>query len=124
MSLLARLRSLFTSNTPTTEGDTMTSSDQFNVTATIAPDNPKTGDTLTLTISGDDVVTTTTAGTIGPLTLALKAADGATTEITVPEVPYQLVTASHESVVITGVTDPSGRSWTVAQDGLTATATA
>lgn len=99
-------------------------SDAFNVIAAITPDNPTTGDQLTLTISGDDVLTEIAAGTIGPLTLQLQAADGATTTLTVDAVPYQLVTATHESVKITGVTDPSGRQWTVADDGLTAAAVA
>jgi len=97
--------------------------DTFKVQGTVTPANPSTGDTVTLTISGDDVHTTTVAGTIGPLTLALKAAGGGTTKITVAAVPCNVVTTTHESVVITGVTDPSGRTWAVAADGLTATAT-
>ena len=97
--------------------------DTFRVVGAITPANPSTGDTVTLTISGDDVHTTTVAGTIGPLTLALKAAGGGTTKITVAAVPCNVVTSTHESVVITGVTDPSGRVWTVSSDGLTATAT-
>jgi len=101
-----------------------TTSDQFNVTAAITPANPRTGDTLTLTISGDDVQTTETSGTIGPLSLSLTAADGATTTLTVDAVPYTLVTSTEESVKITGVSDPTGRVWSVADDGLTATATA
>jgi hypothetical protein len=118
VSLFARIRALFTP----TQGASM--SDQFNVTAAITPANPTTGDHLTLTISGDDVHTVTQPGTIGPLTLSLQAADGATTSIKVASVPFNLVTTTHESVKITGVTDPSGRVWMPAADGLTATATA
>lgn len=103
---------------------TVAAGDQFNVTAAVTPANPTTGDTITVTISGDDVLTTISAGTIGPLSLSLTAADGATTTITVPAVPYNLATATHESVKITSVSDPSGRRWTVGANGLTATAVA
>lgn len=100
----------------------MPATDQFNVTAAVTPANPKTGDTITVTITGDDVQTTTTAGTGGPLTLHLASSDGATLDFTVPSFPIQIVTATHESVKITGVTDPAGRTWTVAAGGLTASA--
>lgn len=99
-------------------------SDQFNVTAAITPVSPKTGDTLTLTISGGDVQTTETSGSIGPLSLSLTAADGSTSTLTVDAVPYTLVTSTPESVKITSISDPTGRAWTVAAGGLTATATA
>jgi hypothetical protein len=98
--------------------------DTWNVTGAVTPANPTTGQAITLTISGGDVLTQTVAGTIGPLTLNLTAADGATTTITVPAVPYQQVTSTPESVKITSVSDPSGRLWTVAANGLTASATA
>lgn len=101
----------------------MSSTDQFNVTAAVAPANPKTGDAVTITISGDDVVTTTTPGTAGPIVLHLASTGGATLDLNVPSFPIQVVTATHESVKITGATDPAGRVWTVVGNGLAITAT-
>lgn len=98
--------------------------DVFSVTGVVTPANPTTGQTLTLTITGGDVLTQTVVGTLGPLTLILLAADGATSTITVPSAPYQQVTSTPQSVKITSVTDPSGRAWTIAASGLTATAVA
>ena len=46
--------------------------DSFKVTGTVTPANPSTGDTVTLTISGDDVHTTWAPGRltiIDPVTL-------------------------------------------------------
>ena len=98
--------------------------DTFNVTGTITPANPTTGQAITVTITGDDVLTTTQQGTIGPLTGQLLAADGATSTVTIAAVPFTLVTSTPESVKLTGITDPSGRLWTVAANGLSATAVA
>lgn len=97
----------------------MTTTDQFNVTA--AFDHPAgytTGDTMTLTITGSDVVTTIEDLVV---TIGLQATDGATGSITAT-VP--LTKVMEDSVVITGVTDTEGRAWTVASGGLSATATA
>lgn len=98
--------------------------DVFSVSAVLSPTNPTTGQTITLTAAGSDVLTTTTQSTIGPLTLSFKAADGATTTITVPSAAYTQVTTTPESVTLTGVSDPSGRIWTILPGGLTATAIA
>lgn len=95
--------------------------DTFSVSAALTPSNPTTGQTVTVTISGGDVLTTTSAGTI-TVTLHLTAADGATEDLTV-SAPYTKVTTTPESVKITGISDPQ-RTWTVAADGLTATAVA
>lgn len=95
-------------------------SDQFSVTGAVTPANPATGDTVTVTITGDN--THSEAGSIGPITLSIGSPSGGATQITVDAVPYTKV--SHEPVTITGVTDPTGRTWAVAANGLTATAVA
>lgn len=98
-------------------------SDTFDVTAAVTPDNPTTGDELTVTVTGVDHHTDTTDGTIGPLTLQLTAGD-ASTSLTVDAVPYSLVTNSDLDVTLVSVTDPAGRTWTVSGDGKSATAVA
>lgn len=100
--------------------------DVFNVTAALDKASYNTGDTITLTISGGDVLTSTTVTpTTYTGTVNLAAADGATSvapfSLTV-DVPT--TTSTPESVKITSVTDSSGRVWTVAPTGLSATATA
>ena len=97
----------------------MTITDQFNVTAAFdKPAGYTTGDTMTLTITGVDVVTTTENLVV---TIGLQSADGATGSITAT---IPLTKVASDSVVITGVTDTEGRTWTVAVSGLSATATA
>lgn len=102
--------------------------DTWNVTAAYDKPSYNKGDTLTVTISGDDVLTTTTTTQqqSGALTLTLTAADGAKTSIALPatSVNVSTTTTSHQSVKITGVSDSSGRTWTVGTTGLTATALA
>jgi hypothetical protein len=104
----------------------MTTSDKFNVTAAYDKAAYNNGDTITVTISGNDVQTSVTQGTVGPLTLHLTAADTATTDITIPAQPVTITTTTPESVVLTGITDTSStpRVWTVAASGVAATATA
>lgn len=86
------------------------------------------GDTMTATISGDYVLTTTTTTQqqSGALTLTLTAADGAKTSISLPAtaVNVSTTTTSHQPVKITGVSDTSGKAWTIGATGLTATALA
>jgi hypothetical protein len=96
--------------------------DTFNVTAALSPANPTTGQAITVTISGDDVHTVTSTGSIS-VTLHLEAADGATDDLVVTA-PYQKITTTHESVKMVGVTDSTGRVWTVDAGGLKATAVA
>lgn len=109
---------------PTAEEATpMTTDDFSDVHAALTPDSPATGDTVTVAITGVDHHTDTSDGSIGPLTLQL-AAGGATTNLAVDAVPYTLVSHSDVDVVLTGVTDPSGRAWTVSADGKSAAATA
>ncbi len=100
--------------------------DKFNVTASFDKTTYTIGDPITVTITGDDVQTTILTGQVGPLTLHLTAADGATVDVTVPAVPVSGSVATHQSVKITGVTDTSAtpRQWTVGANGLTATAKA
>lgn len=107
--------------------------DQFNVTATWDKPSYNKGDTITGTITGSDVLTTTTTtqGTAGPVAVPLVAADGATTTANFPAVPVTITTqvATTESVVIDTtrpITDssPTPRTWTVSPNKLSITATA
>ena len=101
-------------------------SDTFNVTAAYDKPAYNAGDTITVSISGSDVLTTTSQAQVGPLTLHLAAADGATQDITLPSESVAVTTTTPESVVITGITDngPNPRAWTIGAGKVTATATA
>jgi hypothetical protein len=107
--------------------------DVFSVTAAWVYPAGKTsyttGDVMKFVISGGDVLTQTTTSnaTLGPFSAPLVAADGATSTVNVPatSVTVTTTTSTPESVKMSGPpTDPSGRVWTVAADGLSATATA
>ena len=108
-------------------------SDTFNVTASWNQTSYTAGQTITGTISGGDVLTTTTTSVqnAGPVTIPVVAADGAQSTITIPSVPVTITTTTTtpESVVI-DTTRPivdSGspsRVWTVAANKLSITATA
>ncbi len=102
--------------------------DTFNVTAAYDKPSYSQGGTITVTISGNDVLTqtVTTQQQSGVLTLTITAADGAVTTITVPAatVNVSTTTSTPQSVKITGIADTSGRAWTIAANGLSATATA
>lgn len=102
--------------------------DTFSVSASYDKPSYNIGDVMTITISGSDVLTqqVTSQGESGQLTLTITAADGATTTITVPPttVSVTTTTTTPESVRITAVSDTSGRAWTIASSGLSATATA
>lgn len=100
--------------------------DTFNVTAAYDKASYNTGDTMKVSISGDDVLTQSVTLSAGPLTLGIKAADGATETITVPATTVLGTTSTPESVVITSVTDSGTppRTWTIDPSGLFATATA
>ena len=101
--------------------------DTFNVTAAYDKAAYNAGDTITVTITGGDVLTTVTQATAGPLTVHLQAqGDGATQDITLASVQVTVTTTTPESVVITGITDngPNPRAWTVGAGKVTATATA
>lgn len=101
-------------------------SDQFNVTAT--PSWPSTpvaaGTALKVSITGNDVQTTVQSSNV-TVTLNLLAADGATGTVQVPLTLAKTITTP-ESVVIASVTDTDSptRTWTVAADGLSASAVA
>ena len=102
--------------------------DTFNVTASYDKTSYNKGDTMTLTISGGDVLTQTTTSTSqsGTLTMTITAADGAVFSVTKSGVTVTtpITTTTAESVKITGISDTSGRVWTIASGGLTATAIA
>lgn len=102
--------------------------DTFNVTASFDQSSYNQGATMTLTISGSDVLTQTTTATVGLSgTINLVAADGSTSTLAFPSgatVTSTSTTTTPESVKISSITDSTGRVWTVAASGLTATATA
>jgi hypothetical protein len=102
--------------------------DVFNVTASYDKPSYNQGDTITITISGGDVLTqtTTTQQQSGTVTLTLTAADGATTTLVVPPTTVNVTTTTTtpESVKITGVMDTSNRAWSIAPSGISITATA
>lgn len=101
-------------------------SDTFNVTASYDKPSYAQGDTIKVTISGNDVLTQQTSVQIGPLTLNLTAADGATSTLTVPATTATVTTSTPQSVRITAVQDTSAtpRNWTIDASGLFATAIA
>lgn len=102
--------------------------DTWNVTASYDKSSYNQGDTMTVALSGSDVLTstTTTQQQSGNLTLSLTAADGSVTTVEVPAVTINVTsnTSTTQTVKITGVSDSSGRVWTIAANGLSATATA
>lgn len=103
-------------------------SDNFSgVTASFDKSSYNAGETITITIAGVDVLTqTTTTQAAITGTINLTAADGSTDTISFPAgavVNTTTTVATNESVKMTGLTDPN-RTWTVAANGLTATATA
>ena len=104
-------------------------SDVFNVTASYDKPSYTQGQTITVTIAGGDVQTVTTQSQIGPLTIPLLAADGATSTISVPAEQATVTTTTPESVVIDTTkpivdTSPTPRTWTVAANKLSISAIA
>ena len=101
--------------------------DTFNVTAAFDKASYNAGDTMKVTITGDDVLTqqvqTTQTETV---TVSIVAADGATTTVGPVSAPVvtTTTTTTHESVKIASIGDASGRTWTVDPSGLFATAVA
>jgi len=102
--------------------------DTWSVSASYDKTSYNKGDTMTVTLSGGDVLTqtTTTPGQSGTLTVTVTAADGAKTTVTLPPAAVNISTtvSTPQSVKITGILDSSGRPWTIASTGLTATAIA
>ena len=108
-------------------------SDVFNVTAAWDKASYTAGQTITGTISGADVLTSTTSvvENVGPVTIPIVAADGATSTVSVPAVAVTVTstTTTPESVVIDAsrpVVD-SGvppRVWVVSANKLSITAVA
>jgi hypothetical protein len=98
--------------------------DTFNVTASYSQNSYSVGNTMLLTISGNDVLTTTSNGLSGNLSITVTAADGATEVLTLAPTTVITTTSTPESVKMTSISDTSGRVWTIANSGLTASATA
>lgn len=108
---------------------TTPTTDQFNVTGAWDKPSYAAGDTITGTISGGDVQTTTTSETVGPVTVPIVAADGATSTVEFSPVTVTKTTATPESVTI-DTTRPivdngaNPRTWVVSANLLSITATA
>lgn len=103
--------------------------DTFNVSASYDKPSYNQGDTITVTISGNDVQTQTMQGQIGPLSIPVVAADGAQSTVSIPQTTVTVTTATPESVVIDTSrpivdTSPTPRTWTVAANKLSISATA
>lgn len=100
-------------------------SDTFNVTAAWGKPAYVAGETITGTISGENVHTsdpTVTHEAVGPVTIPYVAASGAQSTISLPAVDVTRTTAGtvvHEPVSIDVslfATNQGGRVWTVAAD--------
>jgi hypothetical protein len=105
----------------------MTTTDKFSVAVTLDKAAYNAGDTITATLSGNDVQTTTVATPQGPFTGQVVANDGATLQVTIAAFTVNSTVAAPQSVkfdTTAPIADPSGRKWTFGPDGLTATATA
>ena len=103
--------------------------DTFNVTAAYDKPSYNQGETMTITISGDDVLTETIQSQVGPVTIPVVAADGAQSEVSVPAITVQITTVSHLSVVIDTTrpvvdSSPTPRTWAVAANNLSISAVA
>lgn len=103
--------------------------DTFNVTAAYDKPSYNQGDTITATISGDDVLTQTFQGQIGPLAIPVVSADGAQETVNLPATTVTVTQATPESVVIDTTrpivdSSPTPRTWTVSANKLSITATA
>lgn len=108
--------------------------DTFNVTASYDKASYNIGDTITVTISGVDVVTTTsnTVTQAGPLQIpVVNPTDGAQSVVNIDSVPVTttVTVAANDSVVIDTTrpivdTSATPRTWTVSNTGLFITATA
>jgi len=107
--------------------------DTFSVTASFDKASYNAGDLITGTITGGDVLTstTTTQQTVGPVTIPVVAADGAQSTVSVPAVQVAVTstTSTPESVVIDttrAIVDngPNPRNWVVSANKLSITATA
>jgi hypothetical protein len=103
--------------------------DVFNVVGTYNATSYVAGQTITVTISGNDVLSTTTVGQIGPIGIPLVAADNATSVLNIPLTTVSVVTSTPESVVIDTTkpivdTSPTPRTWVVAANKLSISATA
>lgn len=98
----------------------------FNVTAAYDKPSYVQGETMTVTISGDEVHTSTSQGQIGPLDLTITSIDGDTEVINVPQTSVTITTSAHNSVKITSVSDtsPTPRTWTIDASGTKITAVA
>lgn len=100
----------------------------WNVSASYDKASYNSGETMTVSVSGSYVVesTTTTEQQSGSLTLTITAADGVITTVALPPVPVTVSVPTQIDVewTVTGVSDTSGRNWTIAPGGKSITAVA
>lgn len=103
--------------------------DAFNVTGAYDKSSYVGGETIRITISGDDVLTSTSQSQIGPIVIPLVAQDGAQSTITMPAEQATITSVSHLSVTIdpaVAIVDnsPTPRTWTLSTDKLSISAVA
>jgi hypothetical protein len=103
--------------------------DTFNCTAAYNKPSYTAGEPVTVTISGNNTHSEVTTGQIGPLTIPLVAAGGATSTISVPQVPATTSSTTIEAVTIDPTrpvvdTSPTPRTWTISANKLSITAVA
>lgn len=103
--------------------------DVFNVVGAYDKASYLQGDTITVTISGNDVLTQQSQSQVGPVTIPIVAADGAQSTITMPAEMATLTSVTPESVVIDTTrpivdTSPMPRIWAVSTNKLSISATA
>ena len=107
----------------------MSSSDAFNVTAAWDKTSYVAGDIITGNISGNDVQTTVSQQTVGPVAIPVVAADGAQSSVSLPATTVTVTTTTPQSVTIDTsrpIVDTSAtpRTWVVSANKLSITATA
>ena len=103
--------------------------DTFNVTGSYDKPSYLGGDTIKITISGDDVLTDMVQSQIGPIVIPIVAANGAQSTITMPAEMATVTTVSHQSVTIDPSrqivdSSPTPRVWTISADKLSISAVA
>lgn len=76
------------------------------------------GERMTLTFTGGALKTSDV--TLSGLTATMTLSDGSNVNISVPSTVIKDGQVSNLTAKITSITDPSGRAWTVAADGLSA----
>lgn len=103
--------------------------DVFNVTGAYDKPSYQGGDTIKITLSGNDVQTMQSQSQIGPIVIPVMAADGAQSTISMPAEQATVTTATPQSVTIDPSrpivdSSPSPRAWAISADKLSISAVA